>query len=300
MRAFLPAIALALLPSVSLTAQAGTFTVYGSGCPGTGGTSCLSANWNQTFSGNAGGSTTFALPVNTGSSARVICGVELKCKTRGNNNVSMSVWLYDTASSGLPGKIIRSGKMPVTGTLKANRVDFSQPLVLAANTGFFIAFDNSVNLNLPIMSTGTANTHYHSGPSWRGPYNTVRWNYSIICCGNGPVPKIASTGVPTIGKSFSIDLSAARASAKTLLAIGLARTNTDLTAFGAPGCRLLTNPLAVLGFTTDAAGALSFPQTVPNNTGLLGLKFNTQFAVNDQVNALQLVFSAGGEGKVGK
>jgi len=300
MRTFLPAFAVAVLSSIPLTAQPGTFTVYGSGCPGTGGTSCLSANWTQPFGGGGAALANFALPFNTGSSARVVCGIELICKTRNNTNVSVKVWIYDTASTGAPGKILRASTMPVTPTAKPNRATF-QPLVLAAKTQFFIVINNAAGLNMPIMSSGTRNIHYWNGPpTWRGPFTSVAWNYSVICCGSGKVPKISNTGVPALGKSFSIDLSQARGGAKTLLAIGLARTNTDLTAFGAPGCRLLTNPLAVLGFTTNGAGTLTFPQNVPNDSTLLGLKFNTQFAVNDQVNALQLVFSAGGEGKVGK
>ena len=40
--------------------------------------------------------------------------------------------------------------------------------------------------------------------------------------------------------------------------------------------------------------------TLPNNLSLVGFVFDTQFAVKDSVNALGLVFSAGGEGKVGR
>lgn len=306
MRACLPVTLLVLLSAASLTAQAGTFTVYGSGCPGSGGTSCLSANWNQTFAGNTGVAANFALPFTTGSTPLVVCGVELICKTLNNTNVNMTVSLYDTSSSGAPGNVVKTGttpvtgSMPVTGTVKANRVNFPVT-VLAKNTQYFIVFDNRVGLNLPIMSSGTTNVHWYNGPpTWRGPFTSVRWNYSVICCGAGPVPKISSTGVPTIGKSFSIDLSQAAASAKTLLALGLAKTNTDLTPFGAPGCTLLTNPLAVLGYTSTASGTLSVPLSVPNDQTFLGVQFFSQFAVNDTVNALQLVFSAGGDGKVGK
>ena len=67
-----------------------------------------------------------------------------------------------------------------------------------------------------------------------------------------------------------------------------------------PNCFLLTNPLAIFGFSTNVSGALSVKNTVPNNASLVGLVFYTQFAVNDPVNAAKLVFSAGGEGKVGK
>lgn len=303
MRVFLSATALALLTSSLLTSQAGTFTIYGSGCPGTGNgaTGCVSANWTQTFNPIfAGGSVLYALRANTGSSAKVICGIELLCKTRNSNSVNMNVWIYDKASSGAPGKALRSGSMPVTGTAKANRSTFKSLLVLPANTDFFIVYDNSVNLSLPIMKSGTAITFYHSGPNWQGPVSTLPWNYNVICCGASVVPTISSTGVPTIGKQFAIDLSNALPNAKALLAIGETKTNTDLTFAGAPGCTLLTNPLLALGVTTSNAGTFSLPQSVPNDSKLLGATFYTQFAVNDAVNALKLVFTAGGAGQVGK
>ncbi|MHC4852089.1 MAG: hypothetical protein ACYTF5_08730 [Planctomycetota bacterium] len=300
MRSFLVIVATARTASL-LTAQAGSFTVYGSGCPGSVGTGCISANWTQPFNGNTGAAANFALPFNTGSTVRVICGVELICKTRNSNPVNMNVWIYDTAPTGAPGKILRSTIMPVDGTVKAHRANLSPPLVLTANTGFFIVFDNRVGLNLPIMKSGTSNIHWYNGPpSWRGPFTSQAWNYNVICCGSGAIPKISNTGVPTVGKPFSVDLSMARASSKTLFAIGIKKTSTNLAFIGAPGCTLLTDPIFVLGLTTTATGTSTVQQTVPNDVNLIGVTFYTQFAVADVVNAAQVVFSAGGEGKVGR
>ncbi len=62
---------------------------------------------------------------------------------------------------------------------------------------------------------------------------------------------------------------------------------------------LVTEPLAVLSLGTSAAGTASLPASVPNNRQLIGVSFLTQFAVLDPNNALSLVFSNGGEGKVG-
>ncbi len=189
--------------------------------------------------------------------------------------------------------------MPVTGTTKANRANINPPLVLAKNTGFFVVFDNRVSLNLPIMKSGTRNVHYFNGPpNWRGP-STSLWNYNVLCCGTG-LPVISSTGVPTVGKSFSIDLSKAGPNAKTLWIVGIKRTNIDLGVAGAPNCFLLTDPLGVFAFNADGSGKLSVQNTLPNNSSLVGFVFDTQFAVEDLVNALGLVFSAGGEGKVGQ
>ena len=301
MRSLLYATAATLLSSGFLAAQTGTFTVYGKGCAGAGGTGCISANWTNPFNGNIGKRANFALAVNTGASARTICGIEMICKTRRNNSLYINVWIYDKAAAGTPGKILRTSTMPVTPTVRANRANFAA-LKLAKNTDFFIVLDNRADLNLPIMVTGTNNVHYHSGPpTWTGPSKSVPWNYNVICCGIGPIPVISSTGVPTIGQAFSIDLTKARPNAKALWIVGVKKTATDLTPIGAPSCTLLIEPLAVFGgLNTSTVGTLSIKQTLPNTASLVGFTFLTQFAVNDPANALQLVFSAGGEGKVGK
>src|SRR5690606_22589237 len=217
--------------------------------------------------------------------------------SRSGSPVVMNVWLYSADATGKPHQVIAAATMPITGTAKANRADDAAPQILQANTTYCIVLDNSVDLNLPIMSAGTPNPHYHSGPNWRGPFNTVNWNYRVICAGSGPVPKLSNTALPKINSSFSVDLTNAPGSSPALLAIGTAKANVNLAIVNAPSCTLLTNMAVILGSTTDAAGTAAFKLGVPNNSSLAGIKFFSQWAAHSPgANGLDLVFSDGGEG----
>lgn len=291
----------AMLCASLLPAQTGSFTIYGTGCPGSVGTECISVNLPGTFSGNVGAAANFALPTNSGLNP-LVCGVELLCQLNtATTPTSMNVWLYDADAAGKPGKIIATSTMTVTPTLMLNRATFAQPVLFAPNTPFFIVFDNRVGLKLPIMSTGTANVHYFGGPpTWNGPFTSVRWNFNVICCGGGKAPVISNTGTPTIGQSFTIDLSVARPLSQALLGFGAPRTSIDLKIIGAAGCTLYTNPLLVSYLATNNLGTAAMKVDVPNSAGLIGATVDTQYAVADPVNPAGVVFTAGGEVKVGK
>lgn len=295
------AIATVLICSPILLAQTGTFTIYGTGCGGGGGSACVTSNTTGNFAGNAGGTVNFAILANSGNAVRIICGIELYCKLRGSSSANMNVWIYDATTAGKPGTLQRTTTMPMTNTLKWHKATFT-PLIILPNKAFFIVIDNRVSLNLPLMTTGTNVTHYHSGPpTWRGPYTSVRWNYKVICCGSGTVPLLSNSGVPTIGQSFSVNLSSAAASSTALFTVGVGRTNIDMAIIGAPGCRLYTNPLLILSMTTGTTGTASLNITIPNDSTLVGTPFNTQWAViQPGVNPAGILFTAGGEGKVGK
>ena len=297
--------AAALLAATVLPAQVtGTYTAFGTGCKGSGsgGSGCINANWNRPFAGNAGASANFAILSNTGNQVRIICGFELFCATRSTQPATINVWIYDRATSGQPGKILASSTMLVAGTPSVNKTTFKRPLIIKANTDFFLVLDNRIGLRLPIASTGTRNVHYWRGPpSWNGPFTSVRWNYNVICCGGGgAIPQLSNRGIPTINKSFDVNLSLARANSAAVLLTGTARISIDLSSAGAPGCTLLTPPIIIISLPTSASGTAKLTFPIPNDRRFIGAKFVQQWAVLDPpTNSLQLVFSNGGEGKIG-
>lgn len=296
---YLALAALATLATTTLPAQSATFTTYGSGC-GTGSNPCIAENWGQPFSGNGGVTRHFAMLFNTSTTPRVVCGVEFVCaRTAGPIGVNVSI--FDRSTSGQPGKALATAVMQVTTTPQANKAIFTTPLILTANTDYFVVFDNSVGLRMPIVTSGNTVTHYWNWPTtWSGPANSARWSFRVLCCGGGPVPTLSNTGLPAIGKSFSIDLKNATANAKVLFAVGAVQTSLPLAPAGAPGCTLYTDPLAVFPLTADGQGNASASLGVPNDRLLIGLGFYSQFAVVDSTaNALQLLFSNGGAGKLG-
>ena len=151
------------------------------------------------------------------------------------------------------------------------------------------------------MSTGARQTHFWLGPpTWGGPWNTQRWVYQVYCLGGSPAPRLSNTGVPTINKTFSIDLSSAKANTNSILAVGLVKTNISLAINGAPGCTLYTGPIILVSGQTDSTGKRSVSIPVPNDTNLVNLQFYVQFVVFDNVNPLGLLWTQGGDGKIGR
>jgi hypothetical protein len=139
---------------------------------------------------------------------------------------------------------------------------------------------------------------------------TLGVNYGVIFCflspGAGAVPSLTSTGRPVLNTTFSVDLSKAKASTGAVLVFGVSKTlwgaiplPWDLTMIGAPGCSLLSSVDLILAVATDASGNAKIPLSIPNSSSLNGLRWFNQYAVIDPVNALQLVFSNGGEAIVG-
>ncbi|MEZ5990506.1 MAG: hypothetical protein R3F30_15615 [Planctomycetota bacterium] len=314
MRPALLAPVLSLALAAAVPAQAGTFTTFGAGCTGSGmgGKGCVSQNWDGTTRSATGVNSPFAILANSGSSARLVCAVELWCATRSPKPVTMNVWLYDraTSSPNAPNKIIASSTMKV-GTVNGPwRALFLPPVVLQANTAFFVVFDNAVgNLTLPISQNGgTIGTHYYmSGTTWNGPFtSSLCWNYNLLCCGTTAAPVLSNNGLPAINKAFAVDLFAARTNSAAALFLGASNSAwgpiplpLDLTSAGAPGCKLLTSIDVIGGVPVGTDGTATMPFAVPNDSGLLGVGFHLQWAVLDSINKLGFAFSNAGTAKIG-
>ncbi|MCR9243515.1 MAG: hypothetical protein NXI31_00680 [bacterium] len=109
------------------------------------------------------------------------------------------------------------------------------------------------------------------------------------CPGSNGTPTLSSSGVPTIGQRFWMDLANAPSSTIALLRAGLSDTTSPagplplpLAPFGAPGCIWRNSAELALGLLqTSAAGAGSFGLPLANNTALIGLPFHAQFFVID-------------------
>jgi hypothetical protein len=295
------------------TAQAGTFTTYGTACSGISGTPCVSANDSSPINLKAatGATANFAIIANTGSAQRIVTGWGFYTKTSQPATTAVDSWIFSATSSNQPNASLASSKIQMTTTLgwqttgqlkdpTGKNIPF---LLMPANTTFFVVFSNAqARCNpLPIVSSGTVQTHFFNGPpTWSGPHNTQPWVYQVYCLGGATPPKLSNTGVPTINKSFSIDLSQARSNVNSILVIGLVKTSIDLTPSGAPGCSLYTNPLVLLAGTTTNTGTRTMSFPIPNDSRLVSFQFYSQYVVYDNGNALGLLWTEGGEAKVGR
>ncbi len=123
----------------------------------------------------------------------------------------------------------------------------------------------------------------------------------------GAIPQIESSSVPVIGGSYQLQLRQAKAGSAALLFLGFSNKNwgaiplpLDLSAAGAAGCSLLTEPSLILTGATDSKGLASFPLGVPRQKALIQLGLYHQVAVLDPTaNKLGLAWTAGLHGVVG-
>jgi hypothetical protein len=128
--------------------------------------------------------------------------------------------------------------------------------------------------------------------------------FGLGCAGsNTSVPKLAYGGSAKLGNTLSIDLSAAIASRPVVLLLGITNAAPfpiDLTAAGAPGCRLYTSPDLITVTVTDASGAASIKLPIPNDSGLISLRFYNQFfPIDSQANRLGVSASNYGRALLG-
>jgi hypothetical protein len=143
------------------------------------------------------------------------------------------------------------------------------------------------------------------GVAQTGTYTT----FGAGCKGsNAKVVSIVNVGVPTIGKSFRVEVRDALPNSAAALITGASITKwltaslpMDLTIFGAPGCKLYVSFDALSPTPTGPKGVGTLTASLPNVAALVGLVFHQQYFVLDlKANALAFVFTGGATGKVGK
>ncbi|MFQ5506839.1 MAG: hypothetical protein ACE5F1_18870, partial [Planctomycetota bacterium] len=212
------------------------------------------------------------------------------------------------------------GQTPAaTGTMAAGttrawyRTSFTRPLVMKPNEVFFLSYleTSSSRVVPPRLQKGSTSSFWQrsggQGP-WISPRVVAPWAWKVNCVGGGAIPKLSNRGLPSMGKTFNIDLSGARATTGAVLNFGASKTQwgtfrlpLDLTPLGAPGCLLRASPDIMLGTGTDNAGQASVLVPVPSSAFFAGKQFHNQWMVIDpSVNPLKLVFSNGGTGVIGR
>lgn len=301
-----------------LPAQTASYTVYGSGCQGTGGTNtCLNVNGNQTVPNTATHNTNIFALEGTTTKNEIVFGFELLTRSTSSTPQTVKIELYYADSAGRPLFTPATTGTMVIGTAPGwYGGQFQQLQIMQPNTKFFLSYTSTTSMVwtfLPTNSTAQLTIHYWHPPTatnvWNGPFTTQRWAWRLICAGGGgnAVPQIGNTGLPKINSSFSMDLSKGRASSTAILVFGVSNTKWNsvalplsLAAQGAPGCNLLASLDALLFLNTDGNGDASLQVQIPNSQALLGAQLYNQWAVVDGgANAWGMAFSAGGALKVG-
>ncbi|MBL8900050.1 MAG: FG-GAP repeat protein [Planctomycetes bacterium] len=138
-----------------------------------------------------------------------------------------------------------------------------------------------------------------AGRAWvydfRGAATPARALASGRACAtsNGHLPHATIEGRPALGAPITLGLRAALPSAAALIQVGIPIA-LPLDLLGAPNCTLYsTGEVFSLAWTTDAQGQATLPPlAVPLDPGLIGARFDAQWAVLDAAaNSLGLAFS---------
>jgi hypothetical protein len=149
------------------------------------------------------------------------------------------------------------------------------------------------------LAVGCAAAAQQRGRAWvydfRGASTPARALSSGRACAtsNGHLPHATIAGRPALGASIALGLRAALPNAAALLQVGTPIA-LPLDPLGAPTCTLYSyGDLLALAGTTDASGRATLPPlTVPLDPGLIGARFDAQWAVLDPAaNPLGLAFS---------
>lgn len=298
---------------VGLGPVAGQYTVYGTGCAGSGqgggGPVCASSNPNTTALSNlAGGNGSFAFPA---SSATPLSVSGFEIFTSGTGTLNTAIYLADT--TGRPqGTALATGTLNLGATPAWYNTTFPVT-VIPGGQNFAIEFSGlSTGSFLPIGNGGTASTHFYkptTQTTYNGPFTSQAWAWRVNCAGGGggAVPVLTATGVPEINASLQVNLALARANSPALLLFGVSDTvwnslplPIDLTPLGATNCFVRASGEVLLAGVTDAAGATSQSLAIPNSNALVSRQFFNQWAILDPANSLGVVTTNGGRGTIGR
>jgi hypothetical protein len=151
-----------------------------------------------------------------------------------------------------------------------------------------------------------------SGPTWVDGAGKKEGFDNVTCLGsNGFRPTLTTDSiyeVPVLGSLFRRRVELALPNTPVALIQGLSDTMSgfgplplDLTMFGAPGCELLVDPLAMTGFVTDGVGTALFLQATPSTLSLSGAVIYEQVVTLDPAaNAFGVAFSNSLEQRLGR
>ncbi len=290
----------------------GLFSVFGTGCKGTGQASstCAANNGSGgTLSRRTAGNEYAYLATTT--SALKVTGFAVFSSSTSNTSRTVATAIYGDSNG-------RPATTPLaTGTMTIGSVAGFYKTTLSANIPvgrFYVAVNHSARTTyLADVTSGNAGAAY-----WRRGTGTFslssivrRSSFRVFCQGGGgtgAVPLIGSKGLPQINASFEVTLGQGRASATAVMLSGTSNTTWSggslpfsLKPLGADGCDLLVDPQLTIGTTLNTKGEGGIKFTVPNLTALIGFKiFHQWYVVDPGVStALKVAVSNGGQSTFG-
>jgi hypothetical protein len=132
--------------------------------------------------------------------------------------------------------------------------------------------------------------------------------YGSGCRGSAGIPTLFNVGLPVLGQSFSVNVTATPANGLALLLTGFSKTQWgainlpfDLSGVGAPGCSVLASGDVIDAVATNALGIGTWQFSVPNSASLCGGSVFHQYLVADSTaNNLGFTTTSAAESKLGQ
>ena len=294
----------------------GSFTLYGAGCKGTGHSgNCWTSNMDclrtRTCNGNSCGQGEMIASAFKMKIAALATGAAIRTQTIGTKSATYNAQLWKTDAAGKPTSQLGGiAKITVGTNYDTYTGKFPAPIPLMPGN-YALVYQVTV-LNTIAMpwcwpqdagkSGITVTTMYKRKDNtvpWQGPSSRVA-TIGVVCIGMTEVPLLTGIGIPTVNKTFGVDLDKAAVSVPCALFIGATKRSLSLTALGAPGCNLLTSADIALGLMSSATGSVKFQVKVPNNNFLANKSIYFQWGVIDKrANRLGIAMSAGGDAYIG-
>lgn len=241
---------------------------------------------------------------------------------------TLSLWSHDTTTN-TPGMILTSGTYPQALTKAWQGANLGKTVVLLPNTNYWIGteYRSSSQISARGRAANNSGQPYRAsrdaGKTWGSEFRQWEWKFRIFCCrkqspifvtfGNscgprGVAPQLSGTGLPIVGKTYSVDVRSTSTNAPVLLTLGVSKTlygalklPFDLTPLGATGCTLLCSVEATAVGSIGASSMASFPVPIPQNNALLGARFFHQaWLVVSVANPLGIAFSNAAEVVIGQ
>lgn len=223
-------------------------------------------------------------------SAAVVAGFSYYFETVSGAPATIQASLYreNAASPGTPDvNPVANATIHVDGPLGWYTAVLDTPVPVVANELFFISSDTNA-VRPPDDAGGVAppaRSYWRrppfGGTAWAATGIIVSPIYRVHCLGAvGGVTTLTSASVPVIGGTLTMDVGGAQAGFPSFAVIGAAPAVIDLGPFGATGCSMLTQPIAILGpVVTNPNGTGTHVVPVPNDPALAGAQLEAQAAV---------------------
>ncbi len=171
-----------------------------------GGGSCPGNNTSATTTtGQTHGVDLYAYRIPPTAGQRTVLSIDLLTRSTITtaNNLGISILLEE---SGLPGKSLDYGIMALTSKLGWHRAVLKAPVVIPANTAFYVYYTARDTMERPEATTGTTWPYFRrpltGSTTWKGPFDDTKWAFRVNCAGVGWITSLAFKSATTGQRHF--------------------------------------------------------------------------------------------------